>query len=199
MFDLGFSELIVVFVIALVVLGPTRLPQLAAKVGRWIGKARSMARQFREQLESEVQLEELNRMTEERTREAKASTPPPPPGMNGEPVPPAPGTDSAVAQSGYPYAAPEPAASAPWPADPSDPGAPRPGDDEYSHAHAAGGAPMPYHPEADVYAPAAPEVVQSVAQAPSAAEAAPASPAPAHAAPEGAPGATPPGTGTQQA
>ena len=43
MFDFGFSELVVVFVVALVVLGPTRLPGLVRKVGRWIGKARAMA------------------------------------------------------------------------------------------------------------------------------------------------------------
>ena len=47
MFDFGFSELLVVFMVALVVLGPTRLPGLVRKVGRWVGKARSMAREFR--------------------------------------------------------------------------------------------------------------------------------------------------------
>src|SRR5215469_7619517 len=54
MFGSDFSEILVIFVIALVVLGPERLPKLAATVGRWIGRARSMARQFREQLEQEA-------------------------------------------------------------------------------------------------------------------------------------------------
>jgi Tat protein translocase TatB subunit len=51
MFDFGFQELIVIFIVALVVLGPMRMQQLATTVGRWVGKARGMARQFREQLE----------------------------------------------------------------------------------------------------------------------------------------------------
>jgi sec-independent protein translocase protein TatB len=54
MFGIDFSEILVIFVIALVVLGPERLPKLAATVGRWLGRARSMARQFREQLEQEA-------------------------------------------------------------------------------------------------------------------------------------------------
>jgi hypothetical protein len=40
------------------------------------GKARGMARQFREQLESEVNLDELNRMTEARAKEARSAPPP---------------------------------------------------------------------------------------------------------------------------
>ena len=61
MFDVGFSEVLLIFVIALVVLGPEKLPRLASQVGRWIGRARSMARQFREQLEEEVNLEEVRK------------------------------------------------------------------------------------------------------------------------------------------
>jgi sec-independent protein translocase protein TatB len=63
MFEVGFSELVIIFGIALVVLGPKRLPGLVSKIGRWAGKARSMARQFREQLENEVNLDELSRTT----------------------------------------------------------------------------------------------------------------------------------------
>src|SRR6186713_2068081 len=54
MFEVGFSELLLIFVIALVVLGPQKLPKLAQQVGRWVGRARAMARQFREQLEEEA-------------------------------------------------------------------------------------------------------------------------------------------------
>lgn len=61
MFEIGFQELLLIFVIALVVLGPERLPKLVGQVGRWAGKAKAMARQFREQLESEINLEELNK------------------------------------------------------------------------------------------------------------------------------------------
>jgi len=53
MFDIGFSEVLVIFGLALVVLGPDKLPQLARTIGRWAGRARAMARQFRDQLEAE--------------------------------------------------------------------------------------------------------------------------------------------------
>jgi sec-independent protein translocase protein TatB len=54
MFDIGFSEILVIVGLALVVLGPTRLPQVARTLGRWAGRARAMARQFQEQLENET-------------------------------------------------------------------------------------------------------------------------------------------------
>ena len=53
-FDFSITELAIIFGVALVVLGPKKLPGLVAQVGRWVGRARHMARQFREQLESEV-------------------------------------------------------------------------------------------------------------------------------------------------
>ncbi|HUN73675.1 MAG TPA: twin-arginine translocase TatA/TatE family subunit [Steroidobacteraceae bacterium] len=49
-----FPEIVIIFGIALVVLGPKKLPGTAAQIGRWVGRARAMARQFREQLEQEV-------------------------------------------------------------------------------------------------------------------------------------------------
>jgi len=55
MFDIGFSEVLLIFVIALIVLGPEKLPRAASQVGRWIGRARAMARQFKEQLEEDLQ------------------------------------------------------------------------------------------------------------------------------------------------
>jgi sec-independent protein translocase protein TatB len=61
MFEIGFTEILVISVLALVVLGPEKLPRVAAQIGRWVGRARAMARQFREQLEDEVQLAETNK------------------------------------------------------------------------------------------------------------------------------------------
>ena len=55
MFEGRFPELLIIFVVALIVLGPQKLPQVAALVGRWLGNARAMARQFRDQLEEEAQ------------------------------------------------------------------------------------------------------------------------------------------------
>jgi sec-independent protein translocase protein TatB len=76
MFDIGFSEVLVIFVIALVVLGPEKLPRLAAQVGRWIGRARAMARQFREQLEEEVNLEEVRKAQKAQPKKTEDTAPP---------------------------------------------------------------------------------------------------------------------------
>jgi sec-independent protein translocase protein TatB len=59
MFEVGFSEIVLILGLALLVLGPEKLPGLAAKVGRWTGRARAMARQLQTQLEQEVTLDEL--------------------------------------------------------------------------------------------------------------------------------------------
>jgi sec-independent protein translocase protein TatB len=59
MFEVGFTEIVLIFGIALLVLGPARLPKLAADLGRWAGRARSMARQLRTQLEQEVRYDPL--------------------------------------------------------------------------------------------------------------------------------------------
>jgi len=57
MFDIGFSEILLIFIVALIVLGPQKLPRVVREVGRWVGRARAMARQFQEQLEEEVDLD----------------------------------------------------------------------------------------------------------------------------------------------
>jgi len=59
MLDVGFSEILLTSAIALIVLGPERLPKVARQVGNWMGRARAMARQLSEQLEREVNAEEL--------------------------------------------------------------------------------------------------------------------------------------------
>jgi sec-independent protein translocase protein TatB len=61
MFDFGFSEILVILVLALIVLGPERLPGVVRRVGRWVGRARAMARQFQDQLEEELDLDERRR------------------------------------------------------------------------------------------------------------------------------------------
>jgi sec-independent protein translocase protein TatB len=73
-FEVGFTELLLIFALALVVLGPERLPRVASQVGRWIGRARALARQFREQLEDESTLEPTG--TPPKTRRAGTTAPP---------------------------------------------------------------------------------------------------------------------------
>jgi sec-independent protein translocase protein TatB len=88
MFDIGPGELVLVAIIGLLVLGPQRLPKVAAEIGKWVGRARRTATQLRRQLEREIEISELE----------KPKPPPPPP----SPSPPTPSVPPAVdaAQSG---------------------------------------------------------------------------------------------------
>ncbi len=63
MFDIGFSKILLIFGLALVVLGPDKLPAVAHTIGRWAGRARAMARQFRDQLETETDGLKVNLQT----------------------------------------------------------------------------------------------------------------------------------------
>ncbi|MDX5297968.1 MAG: Sec-independent protein translocase protein TatB [Gammaproteobacteria bacterium] len=59
MFDIGFLELLVCAVIALIVLGPERLPHAARTLGRWVGRARRMVRHFTDEVDKQLKAEEL--------------------------------------------------------------------------------------------------------------------------------------------
>ena len=59
MFETGFGELVLLFVIGLLVLGPQRLPKVAAEIVKWVGRARRTATQLRRQLEREIELSEI--------------------------------------------------------------------------------------------------------------------------------------------
>ena len=64
MFDIAPTELLLVVVVALVVIGPKDLPKAMRFVGKWVGKARGMARHFRSGLDTmmrEAELEELEK------------------------------------------------------------------------------------------------------------------------------------------
>lgn len=70
MFEVGFTEILLILGLALLVLGPEKLPKLAAQLGRWTGRAKSMARQLRAQLDQEVNFQE------QRTAHGKGEAPP---------------------------------------------------------------------------------------------------------------------------
>ena len=61
MFDIGFGELLLVAVVALVVLGPERLPKAARFAGLWVRRARAQWYSVRAELERELEAEELKR------------------------------------------------------------------------------------------------------------------------------------------
>ncbi len=60
MSGVGSSELIILILIGLIVLGPKRLPQIANQIGSWIGQARRMTRAMRRQLEDELNFDDDN-------------------------------------------------------------------------------------------------------------------------------------------
>lgn len=109
MFEVGFTEIVLILGIALIVLGPEKLPRVASQVGRWLGRARVMARQLKIQLDEETLKTEQPWMKQRRTWQ-----------------PPAPGADApAAAQppSVEPTTAADPAAEPPA-APPDDAGRP---------------------------------------------------------------------------
>jgi Tat protein translocase TatB subunit len=58
MFDIGFQELVIIFVVALLVFGPKRLPEVGRTLGKWIGEIRSSIQTAKAQMESEFELAE---------------------------------------------------------------------------------------------------------------------------------------------
>jgi len=58
MFDVGFWELALIFALGLIVLGPEKLPKVAAQLGRYAGQARRMARTLTAQIRDEIEAEE---------------------------------------------------------------------------------------------------------------------------------------------
>ena len=62
MFDVGFWEILLILVLALVVIGPERLPGAARKAGYFVGKARRYVEGVRSEVESELDIGEFKRM-----------------------------------------------------------------------------------------------------------------------------------------
>ena len=62
MFDFGFWELFLIMVVALLVVGPERLPGLARQIGLWIGKAKRFVNSVRSDIEREIRAEELKQI-----------------------------------------------------------------------------------------------------------------------------------------
>lgn len=71
MFDIGLSEILIVAIVALVVLGPERLPKAARLAGYWVRKARAQWYTVKAELESEMQDEELKNSLKESMTDLK--------------------------------------------------------------------------------------------------------------------------------
>lgn len=65
MFDVAFSELIVIAVVALIVIGPEKLPKLARTLGALTGRMQRYVAQVREEVNREVRFQELQQLQQE--------------------------------------------------------------------------------------------------------------------------------------
>lgn len=68
MFDIGFWELALIGVVALIVIGPERLPLVARTVGLWVGRMRGFVQSVKTDIDQELRAEELKRIMEEQAR-----------------------------------------------------------------------------------------------------------------------------------
>lgn len=69
MFDIGFFELCLLSLVALLVLGPERLPRAARTVGALVRRARQMVTGVRDQIDRELSVEDFRREMDEQRRQ----------------------------------------------------------------------------------------------------------------------------------
>lgn len=74
MFDVGFSELLLLSVVSLLILGPERLPGFARKVGLYVRKAKSVFNDVRREVEREIEIEEVKEKLNALEKNAKQDT-----------------------------------------------------------------------------------------------------------------------------
>jgi sec-independent protein translocase protein TatB len=65
MFDIGFSELMLIGIVALVVIGPERLPKVARSAGQWLGRLNRYVAQVKQDIDRDMKLEELRKMQQD--------------------------------------------------------------------------------------------------------------------------------------
>jgi sec-independent protein translocase protein TatB len=71
MFDIGFSELMVIGIVALLVIGPERLPKVARTVGHLLGRAQRYVHDVKSDINREMQLDELKKLQTQVTDSAR--------------------------------------------------------------------------------------------------------------------------------
>ena len=76
MFDIGWTEITVILVIAIIVIGPKELPKVLRTVGQWVARAKAMTRDFRDHVDEmvrETEIEDLQKQAENiKTFDAKS-------------------------------------------------------------------------------------------------------------------------------
>lgn len=74
MFDWGFWELVIIAVVALVVIGPERLPKVARIAGLWIGRARRTLSSVQDEIRRELKADELKAILDKQARSRPLET-----------------------------------------------------------------------------------------------------------------------------
>lgn len=95
--SIGMPELLIIFVIALIIFGPRKLPELGRSLGRSLGEFKRASNELRSTLEDEIRIEE-QRESQAARATAAAATEAPTPGQNG-PTPVTPVTSTADASA----------------------------------------------------------------------------------------------------
>jgi sec-independent protein translocase protein TatB len=72
MFDIGFSELMVIGIVALLVIGPEKLPKVARTLGHLLGRAQRYVNDVKSDINREIQLDELKKLQSEVTESARS-------------------------------------------------------------------------------------------------------------------------------
>lgn len=68
MFDVGFTEILLIGVVTLLVVGPERLPRVARAAGLWFGKARGFLASVKADIDNEIKADELRRILDEQAK-----------------------------------------------------------------------------------------------------------------------------------
>lgn len=76
MFDIGFWELILLFGLGLLILGPEKLPRVARTAGSYIGQARAMVRKLQREMEREIAFEDAKKRYDETASSESTIRPP---------------------------------------------------------------------------------------------------------------------------
>jgi len=77
--SIGMPELIIIFVIALIIFGPRKLPELGKSLGKSIAEFKKASNELRNTLEEEIRIEEQKEATAKQTATAQVAVPPPAP------------------------------------------------------------------------------------------------------------------------
>jgi sec-independent protein translocase protein TatB len=125
MFDIAPTELLIVAVVALIVIGPKDLPKVMRTVGEWVGRARGMARHFRSGIDTmirEAELEDMEKKWQAENDRIMGGTMPASDIASLPPLPvPTPAPSPASSPTAGTIAAPRPDNDFPGPGSSSDP------------------------------------------------------------------------------